>query len=133
MSVAQEKQVKHAHTIHHVLFPTTDMDRTAEWYERVLGMRRVPVAVKMGSLEVLLMTNGNFDLHFTPVASPVSLEPYHFALEVEDWDAFIAHLDDLGIAYKEVRFRPQNNSKTSEIKDPDGHSVELVWHGDRDW
>jgi len=126
-------EVKQAHTIHHVLFPTTDMDRTAEFYEKVFGMKRIPITRRMGSLEVLLMTNGNFDLHFTPVDEPTSLAPYHFALEVEDWDAFIAHLETLGIDYADVRERPQNNSKTSEITDPNGHGVEIVWHGDRSW
>lgn len=125
--------VKQAHSIHHVLFPTTDMDRTAEWYEKVFDMKKVELTNKMGSLDVLLMTNGNFDLHFTPVDTPTSLAPYHFALEIEDWDAFVGRLDELGIEYQEVRHRPQNNSKTSVIKDPDGHNVELVWHGDRNW
>jgi lactoylglutathione lyase len=124
---------KQVHSIHHVLFPTTDMDRTAEWYEKVLGMKRVPIKAATGRLQVLLMTNGNFDLHFTPVDEPTSLHPYHFALEVEDWDAFISRLEREGIDYEEVRERPQNNSKTTAIKDPDGHEVELVWHGDRDW
>jgi len=125
--------VRQLHSIHHVLFPTTDMERTARWYEDVFGLRRVPVKQKAGPLEVLLLTNGSFDLHFTPVDAPVAMHPYHFALEVEDWDRFIAHLEELGIEYQAIRVRPQNNSKTSEITDPDGHSVEFVWHGDRDW
>jgi len=126
-------QTKQAHAIHHVLFPTTDMERTAEWYERVFEMKRIPVTQKAGPLPVLLMTNGNFDLHFTPVEEPVSLAPYHFALEIEDWDGFVARLNEIGIEYADVRERPQNNSKTSELRDPDGHHVEIVWHGDRNW
>jgi catechol 2,3-dioxygenase-like lactoylglutathione lyase family enzyme len=50
---AQATTVKQIHCIHHVLFPTTDMDRTAEWYGSVFGMRRTPVTRKTGGLEVL--------------------------------------------------------------------------------
>jgi catechol 2,3-dioxygenase-like lactoylglutathione lyase family enzyme len=124
---------KQAHAIHHVLFPTTDTEGTAEWYEKVFGMKRIPITQKAGPLPVLLMTSGNFDLHFTPVDEFTPLAPYHFALEIEDWDSFIAHLDELGIEYSELRHRPQNNSTTSEVIDPNGHHVEIVWHGDRDW
>lgn len=120
------------YTIHHVNFPTTDPERTKEWYSKVFGLKHQDVS-RFSDTKVLLMTRGNFDLHFTPVDGPTSLHPYHFALEVEDWDTFIAHLEELGIEYAEVRHRPQNNSKTSEVKDPDGHGVEFVWHGDRDW
>lgn len=123
---------KQLHSIHHVLFPTADYEKTARWYEDVFGMRRIPVTKKAGALDVLLMTNGNFDLHFTPVDDVPSMHPYHFALEVEDWVSFVAHLDDLGVEYRDVRFRP-NNSRTSEVTDPNGHIVEFVWHGDRDW
>ena len=42
------------------------------------------------------MTRGNFDLHFTPVEEMDRMAPYHFAVEVEDWEGFLAHLDGLG-------------------------------------
>jgi catechol 2,3-dioxygenase-like lactoylglutathione lyase family enzyme len=134
MTVANETQtVRQAHAIHHVLFPTSDPDRTAEWYGKVFGLRRLNVTQRMSDLTVMLLTNGNFDLHFTPVAEVPTMDPYHFSIEVEDWDNFIAHLEDIGIEYGAIRQRPQNHSKTSELRDPDGHRVEFVWHGDRDW
>ncbi|MGH3069327.1 MAG: hypothetical protein ACRDMI_12160 [Streptosporangiaceae bacterium] len=36
------------------------------------------------------MTRGNFDLHFTPLEEMDRMAPYHFAVEVEDWDGFLA-------------------------------------------
>ena len=39
--------------------------------------------------KVVLMTRGNFDLHFTPVEEMDRMAPYHFAVEVEDWDGFL--------------------------------------------
>jgi lactoylglutathione lyase len=76
---------------------------------------------------------GKFDLHFTPVEEMDRMAPYHYAIEVEDWDGFLKHLEDLGIRYTRPVERPQNNSKYSYIRDPDGTLIELVYHGDRSW
>ena len=79
--------------IHHVNFPTTDPERTIEWYSKVFGMKYIK---PKSNTKVVLMTRGNFDLHFTPVESMDRMAPYHFAVEVEDWEGFLVHLDDAG-------------------------------------
>jgi lactoylglutathione lyase len=120
------------YTIHHVNFPTTDPERTKEWYTKVFGMKHVDVG-RFSDTKVLLMTRGNFDLHFTPVEDMDRMAPYHYAVEVEEWDGFLAHLDALGIRYTRPVARPQNNSNFCYIRDPDGTMIELVFHGDRNW
>ena len=80
--------------IHHVNFPTTNPERTIEWYSKVFGMKYIK---PKSNTKVVLMTRGNFDLHFTPVEEMDRMAPYHFAVEVEDWEGFLAHLDSLGI------------------------------------
>ena len=82
--------------IHHVNFPTTDPERTIEWYTKVFGMKYIK---PKSNTKVVLMTRGNFDLHFTPVEEMDRMAPYHFAVEVEDWDGFLEHLDKLGIRH----------------------------------
>ena len=52
--------------IHHVNFPTTDPERTIEWYSTVFGMRYIQ---PKSNTKVVLMTRGNFDLHFTPAGT----------------------------------------------------------------
>ena len=79
--------------IHHVNFPTTDPERTNEWYTKVFGMKYIK---PKSNTKVVLMTRGNFDLHFTPVEEMDRMAPYHFAIEVEDWDGFLAHLRRAG-------------------------------------
>ncbi|HVW17457.1 MAG TPA: VOC family protein [Solirubrobacteraceae bacterium] len=116
--------------IHHVNFPTTDPERTKEWYSKVFGLRHQDVS-RFSDTKVLLMTRDNFDLHFTPVEEMDRMAPYHYAVEVEDWDGFLGHLDSLGIRYTRPVERPQNNSKFCYIRDPDGTMIELVFHGDR--
>jgi catechol 2,3-dioxygenase-like lactoylglutathione lyase family enzyme len=120
------------HSIHHVNVPIKDPERTKEWYAKVFGMRHVPILKRQGGApgvdEVLLLTRGNFDLHFTVHADPPDIKPHHFCIEVEDWDAFLAHLTELGIEYTEPLIRPQNNSKATYIYDPDDNLVEIMFH-----
>ena len=59
------------------------------------------------------------------------MAPYHFAVEVEDWDGFLAHLDELGIRHTRVITRPENNSQFCYIHDPDHTMIELVFHARR--
>jgi catechol 2,3-dioxygenase-like lactoylglutathione lyase family enzyme len=120
------------HSIHHVNFPTTDPERTKEWYGKVFGLKHVDVS-DLSNTKVLLMTRGNFDLHFTPVEPDqmVRMAPFHFAIEVYDWDGFLAHLKAGGVRYTKPVERPQNNSKFCYIHDPDGTMIELVYHGER--
>ena len=111
--------------IHHVNFPTTDMERTKDWYTKVFGLKHIPAK---SNTKVLLMTRGNFDLHFTPVDEMDRMAPYHFAMEVEDWDGFLAHLDDVGVRHTRPIMRPENNSMFCYIHDPDHTMIELVYH-----
>jgi catechol 2,3-dioxygenase-like lactoylglutathione lyase family enzyme len=114
--------------IHHVNFPTTDPERTIEWYQKVFGMKYIK---PKSNTKVVLMTRGNFDLHFTPVEEMDRMAPYHFAVEVEDWDGFLEHLDKLGIRHTRVITRPENNSQFCYIHDPDHTMIELVFHARR--
>ena len=114
--------------IHHVNFPTTDPERTIEWYSKVFGMKYIK---PKSNTKVVLMTRGNFDLHFTPVEEMDRMAPYHFAVEVEDWDGFLEHLKSLGIRHTRVITRPENDSQFCYIHDPDHTMIELVFHARR--
>ena len=120
-----------AHSIHHINFPTTNPERTKEWYGRVFGLKHVNVSA-LSNTRVLLLTRGNFEMHFTPVAEMRRMAPFHFAVEVEDWDGFMAHLDSIGVRHTRTVTRPQNNSKYCYITDPDRTTIEIVYHGNRE-
>lgn len=120
----------HPHSIHHVNFPTTNVERTKQWYSRVFNMKHVDVS-HLSNTRVLLMSHGDFELHFTPVEEMRSMSPFHYAVEVRDWDEFVAHLQAIGVRYTKPVERPQNNSKFCYIHDPDGTMIELTYHGDR--
>jgi catechol 2,3-dioxygenase-like lactoylglutathione lyase family enzyme len=116
------------HAIHHVNFPTTDPERTKEWYGKVFGLKHVDVS-KFSDTNVLLLTGGHFDIHFTPVKEKRKMDPFHFAVEIENWDEMLAHLKSIGVRYTKPFYRPQNDSTLSYIRDPDGTLIELTYHG----
>lgn len=111
--------------IHHVNFPTTNPERTIEWYTKVFGMKYIK---PKSNTKVVLMTRGNFDLHFTPVEEMDRMAPYHFAIEVEDWHGFLDHLKEIGVRHTRPITRPENNSMFCYIHDPDHTMIELVYH-----
>ena len=78
-----ETASKEPYSIHHVNFPTTDPERTTEWYAKVFGMKKIDIN-RFTNTKVLLLTRGKFDLHFTPVEEMDRMAPYHYAIEVED-------------------------------------------------
>jgi len=116
------------HAIHHVNFPTTDPEKTKEWYSKVFGLKHVDVGA-LSDTKVLLMTAGHCDIHFTPVSEKRRMDPFHFAIEVENWDEMLAHLKAIGVRFTKPFYRPQNNSTLCYIRDPDGTLIELTYHG----
>lgn len=137
------------HSMHHVNFPVSDLAAAEEWYGKVFGMVRCapPRDAKYVSPNpnglFLQMPDGRFHLHLNgrPGLTPVP-EMMHFAIEVEDWETFKAHLENLGIEYglrgvvegkPDQSGRRPDESLTAHIKDPDGYAVEITYHPDREW
>ena len=115
------------HSIHHINFPCTDVERTKAFYQEVFGMKAIDVS-RVSGTPILLMTFGNFDLHFTPHDPMPDLDPTHFCVEVDDWDHALARLDELGIEITGIIERPQNRSIAGYIRDPDNNIIELMHH-----
>ena len=124
-----------AYSIHHSNFPIRDKKTTEKWYGEVFGLTRVDPQGPANA-DLLMLTNGRFDLHFHVVDSDdrTNIGITHFAVEVTDWDEFHTHLDGLDVQYiDDERIRVHNRSKTGSLIDPDGHRVEFTWHPDRAW
>ena len=83
--------------VHHLNVQITDRERTREWYQRALGC----TFLDRGDLNKrqLQLNLGNAEMHFSEV-NEVTLHPsVHFAVEVQNWDEMLAHLDKVGIPY----------------------------------
>lgn len=125
-------------TIHHVNLQISDREQTRDWYEKVLGaefLDRSP-ALNKGQLQLRL---GNAEIHTNDTKEPVRVPGVHFAVEIDDWDEMIAHLDNLGVFYSKVQrqapgaekswgIRDYTGNHYSYIRDPDGNIIEMVHH-----
>ena len=129
--------------IHHVNVQISDRQRTREWYERVLGAEFLDRGPALNKRQLQLRL-GSGEIHFTETPNPTTVRSSHFAVEVDDWDAMLAHLKELGIPHARTSAastganiggtdpyqgrREDSGEHYTYIHDPDGNMIELVYH-----
>jgi catechol 2,3-dioxygenase-like lactoylglutathione lyase family enzyme len=129
--------------IHHVNVQISNRERTREWYEKVLGAEFLDRGPALNKRQLQLRI-GSGEMHFTETPQPATIRSSHFAVEVDDWDAMLAHLDELGIAHVRTSAastganvggtdpyqgrREDTGEHYTYIHDPDGNMIELVYH-----
>ncbi len=128
--------------IHHVNIQISDRQRTREWYEKVLGAEFLDRGPALNRRQLQLRI-GNGELHFSETPDPIRVARVHYAVEVDDWEATLAHLDKLGIPYSRTGsgtflgvggenprqgLREDTGEHYTYIHDPDGNMIELVSH-----
>ena len=120
---------------HHIALSTTDMERSAEWYRRVLGFELVR-RFETGIPRILqLHSDSGFyvSLYNHPDRSGERFDPRrtgldHLALAVSDaaaLDAWKSHLSARDVANSPIR--DLGHSRFVSLEDPDGVQIEL-WH-----
>jgi catechol 2,3-dioxygenase-like lactoylglutathione lyase family enzyme len=129
--------------IHHVNIQISDRQRTRTWYERVLGVEFLDRGPALNKRQLQLRV-GTGEIHFTERPSPTTIPSSHFALEVDDWQAMLAHLAELGVPHVRTSAastgadiggtdplqgrREDSGEHYAYIHDPDGNLIELVCH-----
>jgi len=129
--------------IHHVNVQISDRQRTREWYEKVLGVQFLDRGPALNKRQLQLRL-GTGEIHFTETPQPTTIRSSHFAVEVDNWDAMLAHLKDLGIPHARTSAastgsniggtdpfygrREDSGEYYTYIHDPDGNMIELVYH-----
>ena len=122
--------------ITHVSLSVTDLDRSFDFYHRVLGLEvLVPpfdgqvfegreVMLMAGRIALCLQEHrANKGEDFKPTRTGLD----HFALMVESLDAlrvWMTHLDDAGVAHSEIKPAGSFGSMI-ELRDPDNIQIEL--------
>src|SRR5438477_6316710 len=129
--------------IHHVNVQIADRARTREWYEKVLGAEFLDRGPALNDRQLQLRL-GSCEIHFTERPDPARTPSDHFALEVDDWEATLAHLDALGVSHVRTSAaairrdiggtdpyqgrREDTGEHYTYVHDPDGNMIELVSH-----
>ena len=105
-------------------YPVIDMARARKFYEGVLGLKPTYVVGEPGGMQFTEydIANGTLALgagapDWTPRADGCSV-----GLEVEDFDAAIAHLRASGVKFKMEPF-PTPVCRMAFIYDPDGNTL----------
>jgi len=129
--------------IHHVNVQISDRERARKWYEDVLGAEFLDRGPALNTRQLQLRL-GNGEIHFTVTPRPATISSSHFALEVDDWNATLARLRELGIPHVRTSAastlpniggtdphhgrREDTGEHYTYVHDPDGNMIELVYH-----
>ena len=129
--------------VHHVNVQISNRERTRQWYTNVLGAEFLDRGPELNDRQLQLRL-GSAEIHFTETPHPSTIPSSHFAVEVDDWDAMLAHLRGLGIPHARTfrgsgrpsiggtdpyqGRREDTGEHYSYIHDPDGNMIELVYH-----
>ncbi len=120
---------------HHMSFPVSDLDRSREFYEGVLGLSSIP-RPDMGAILGIWYGAGGCEVHLIETPSgldvgqtPPKLNPLarHAAFSIERYDEALEQLQAQGLEVVESRAAGQ-----MWVCDPDGHIIELIVPGQID-
>lgn len=115
----------------HVAIRVTDLEASAQWYEKVLGLRRYfpeawqpfPIFMLAGKTGIALFPANLSDSELDAHSKNVKIDHFAFQLSLENFDKARAHYDSLNISYD---FQDHHYFHSIYTKDPDGHTVELT-------
>ena len=129
--LALSAQAQGPHFSHQTIF-VTDLDRSADFYEKVLELKRIPEPFHDGK-HVWFRISEHGQLHVVSGAKediPHDIN-IHLAFSVPSMDAFTKHLDDAHVKYgnwaqndKTPQLRP-DKVKQVYLQDPDGYWIEI--------
>src|SRR5687768_7134569 len=113
--------------LNHVAICANDVGKSREFYKNVLRLEEIPrpgfsfpgAWFRLGTSQELHIIGGE-----KVEAVPPKTRDNHFALRVDDLEAWRKHLDALGIIRRGPVKRPDGALQIF-IADPDGHLIEL--------
>ena len=115
----------------HVALMVKDLERSVDWYTRVLGLKRhhaeawdIPVVLNAGTTGVALFPAAAEEQKLSPDPRQ-SITMQHFAFRVSRVDFEEAQRD---FRRREIKYEFQNHDVAHSIyiQDPDGYEVELT-------
>lgn len=114
----------------HVNIRTVNLESMVAWYQEVLGLRAGPrpdfpipgAWLYLGEISIIHLIEA--DPPPSPYTDGESLRIEHMAFRAEGMDAFVAKLDQRGIAYKLFPFEALDVVLVF-LRDPDGNRIHV--------
>src|SRR5881296_1762962 len=116
----------------HTRYRLNDLEKTVDFYKRVLGLQEVRRHKSPRGSELVFMKTPEseelIELCFFPSSGPVQVQPdlTHLAFEVESLEAFGRHLAAHGLKYSDGPHLRENGGVFAFIDAPEGYEVELM-------
>lgn len=116
----------------HTRMRVDDLDRTVDFYKQVLGLTEKDRKASPRGSQLVFLTTPNSDheieITYFPDSGPVQCQPdlMHLAFEVEDMDAFAAHIASIGVAFSDGPTKTSSGSVIAFIDAPEGYEIELI-------
>jgi catechol 2,3-dioxygenase-like lactoylglutathione lyase family enzyme len=120
-------------TINHVAITVSDVDKSREFYEKVIGLKKIP-RPKI-NIPGEWYGIGENAIHLIGGERREGIDPTgpHIAVEVESFEATKAALNEMGIPYLDgermvAKLPPEAKRMVGQqlwIQDPDGNVIEL--------
>ncbi|TAM88499.1 MAG: VOC family protein [Jatrophihabitans sp.] len=124
--------------VSHLDLSVSDVERSADWYGRVLGLRRISRA-DLGNRVMIVLRHDETGLviglnqHADPTAERFDehrpgLDHVGFAVSSRsDLDEWQARLQELGVVHSPVTDSPSGSGTALVFRDPDNIQLEFWW------
>ncbi|MBT8266058.1 MAG: VOC family protein [Bacteroidia bacterium] len=115
----------------HVAIYVEDMDRSIDWYQRVMGLKKYqleqwgayPVFMLSGKSGLAIFPAHMDDPKFPKNSRHISIEHFAFNVSHKNFTKAQEHFKDLNETFT---FQDHHYFHSIYLKDPDGHKVELT-------
>lgn len=115
--------------LHHVAIIVNDLEKSARFYEGLLGLKR-DVRPDLGFPGLFYGLAGGQQLHLMQIDNPYKSSElpahggrdHHFALATTDLESLMVRLDAQSIIYT----RSRSGRSAIFFRDPDGNAIEVV-------
>ena len=115
----------------HVAIRVTDMEASAKWYEKVLGLKRYqlpewgpfPIFLLSGKSGIALFPADSSDAKLDPNSKNVKIDHFAFNVTNENFEKAKKRYVELNL---EFIIQDHHYFDSIYTKDPDGHTVELT-------
>lgn len=115
----------------HVAIRVTDIENSAKWYEKVLGLKRYrlpewgdfPIFLLAGKSGIALFPANPNDTKFDPASKNVKIDHFAFNVTKENFVKAKKRYTELNLLF---HIQDHHYFDSIYTKDPDGHTIELT-------